>query len=398
MAKYLPNFGWDTRVLTVDENFHKEPPDPALASLLPPHIAVERISALPYGLTRLLGVGDLSLRAMPFLPGALRRSIHQFTPQVIFMTGWPFYQMLLSHMIKAHWNIPVVLDFQDPWVSNEGALRKPWSKGGLAHRLAVALEPMAVQHAGWITSVSERQNNEMADRYPFIDRNRMTAIPIGGDPEDFSVLRDERPQERQSNRFIFRYVGTALPRATSLFRSLFRALALCGARNPGIRDRVRLELVGTSNQASGEVAYQVTQLAAEAGVSDLVVEKPARVPYLDALRLLATADATLMVGSDEPHYTASKIYPCLMANRPFLSIFHRESSAHQILTDAGGGLALAFDSDKASAELENAIADAIELIVSAPNSLGPIDPDSYCDFTAAAVAKQFADVFEMACN
>ena len=394
MAKYLPDFGWDTRVLAVDETFHKEPPDPALATLVPHHVTVERIRALPYALTCPLGVGDLALRAMPFLPGALRKSIREFAPEVIFMTGWPFYQMLLTGSIQARWNIPVILDFQDPWVSNEGALRQPWSKGGLAHRLAVALEPKAVRQAAWITSVSERQNDDMAERYPFIDRDRMTALPIGGDPEDFIALRDEGRDAEQSSRFIFRYVGTALPRSAKLFSCLFRALAVCRSRNPGLQDRLRFELVGTSNQAKDETGYQVAHLAAEAGVSDLVVEKPARVPYLDALRLLATADATFMIGSDEPHYTASKIYPCLMAARPFLSIFHRESSAHSILRKAGGGIALAFGDERDLDLLVPSAAQAIETIASGSAGIGKIDPASYTDFTARAIAGRYAHIFE----
>jgi len=144
LAQYLPDFGWNTRVLTVDETFSKEPSDAAIATLVPRHVAVERFRALPYAPLRPPGVGDLALRSMPFLPGALRKSIREFAPEVVFMAGGPFCQMPFTRSLNARWNIPVVLDFRDPWVSNGGALQQVWSKGGLAHRMAVAFEPTAV--------------------------------------------------------------------------------------------------------------------------------------------------------------------------------------------------------------------------------------------------------------
>jgi hypothetical protein len=127
-----------------------------------------------------------------------------------------------------------------------------------------------------------------------------------------------------------------------------------------------------------------------------VTEEPARVPFLDALRILATTDAVLMIGSDEPHYTASKIYPGLMCRRPFLSIFHRTSSSHEILTRAGGGLAFAFDTPNELETLVPAIANGLERLASDPDALGKADPTAYAPFTAHAIAGQFATVFERA--
>ena len=46
-------------------------------------------------------------------------------------------------------------------------------------------------------------------------------------------------------------------------------------------------------------------------------------PYLEAIGVLARSDGITLIGSDEPHYTPSKIYPGLMAGRPFISLFHR---------------------------------------------------------------------------
>jgi hypothetical protein len=313
------------------------------------------------------------------------------------ITGSPYYPMLLAGWIKRRWNIPVVLDFQDPWVSNEGKTRSPWSKGGLSHRLGVWLEPRALKGASFITSVSAVQNAEMNSRYPWMPSSMFSAIPIGGDPEDFSALREGQvEQDQQKSTITLSYVGTALPRSAPLLRTLFRGLALLRERRPELAGRLHLRFVGTSNQPNEREMRRVSPIAEEAGVSDLVTEEPARVPFLNALQILANTSAVMMIGSDEPHYTASKIYPGMMSGRPFLSIFHRQSSAHAILSTAGGGCALAFEGQEELAALVPTVAEALERIASDPGSLGKIDVAAYAPYTARAIAGRYARLFDQA--
>lgn len=404
LARYLPAHGWQPRILTIDQRYHKEPADPGLAALVPGHVDVVRIGAIPYRFTRRLGIGDLGLRSMLHVAKALDRQCAAFKPDLVFITGWPFYPMLFANRIAKRFGVPVVLDFQDPWVSAEGATRGQLSKGGLAHRLSCALEPLAVRPAAWITSVSDIQNDDMAVRYPWLDKARMTAIPIGGDPEDFDALRAGPPADPtirlDPTMLNFCYVGTFLPRAGEVVRALFKGAALFRAEHPALAARVRFVFVGTSNQPAGaavdQSSHRVAPIAAEEGVADMVEEHPPRVPFLEALSLQANAHAILMLGSDEPHYTASKIYPGMMSGRPFLSIFHKASSAHRILSQAGGGVALSFADQTELDAQPRAIAEALERLAKAPESVGTVDPQAYATVTADAVSQRFASVFEQA--
>ena len=409
LARYLPAHGWCPRILTIDQRYHNEPADPGLAALVPDHVDVVRIGAIPYRFTRRLGIGDLGLRSMWHVRQALDRECAAFKPDVVFITGWPFYPMLFASRIAKRLDVPVVLDFQDPWVSAEGATRPKLSKGGLAHRLSCALEPLAVRPASWITSVSDIQNNDMAARYPWFDRTRMTAIPIGGDPEDFDALRAGPPADptiRLDPAMLnFCYVGTFLPRAGEVVRALFKGAALFRNEHPELAARVRFVFVGTSNQPAGAAvvsfsdgpsSHRVAPIAADEGVADMVEEHPPRVPFLEALSLQANAHAILMLGSDEPHYTASKIYPGMMSGRPFLSIFHQASSAHRILSQAGGGVALCFaDLGELGTQI-SAIAAALALLAGDAAKLGRVEPQAYAQQTASAVSERFARVFEQA--
>src|SRR5207302_1791874 len=113
----------------------------------------------------------------------------------VLITGSPYYPMLLAPEIRRRFRVPVVLDFQDPWVSAWGAAQPRFSRAGLVYRAAAILEPRALHGADFVTSVSENQNAEMAARYRWLDASRMAAIPIGGDPDDFAALRSGSAQE-----------------------------------------------------------------------------------------------------------------------------------------------------------------------------------------------------------
>ncbi len=121
-------------------------------------------------------------------------------------------------------------------------------------------------------------------------------------------------------------------------------------------------------------------------------------PYLDALSLLANSDVLLLIGSDEPHYTASKIYPALLSHRPYLSFFHAASSAHRILTAAGGGRAIAFETSKELDASTPKLAQALHALASAPDAVGTVLRAALEPYKAAAIAGQFARIFNRVCE
>lgn len=398
LAKYLPASGWTPVVVCVDEAHHEEQLDPALAALVPTSIEVAKTGAVPVGLTRYIGVGDIGLRAWPHLQRTVAAVIERRPIGVVLITGAPYYPMLLAPQIRSQFGVPVVLDFQDPWVSAWGATQPTVSKAGLAHRLARLLEPLALRGADYVTSVSDVQNAEMAARYPWLDSSRMAAIPIGGDRDDFEAMRAWSATAGQGGLepgcVHLSYVGTFLPRSGPLLRALFRAFAKLRSAEPELAARIRLNFVGTSNRPNDDTSYRVRPIAEEVGVAEAVREIPRRIPFLQALKVLVQSDGLLLIGSDEPHYTASKIYPALMSGRPFLSLFHCASSAHEILSASGGGRALAFATADELAGLEAALGEGLHNLALYPEQFGRPDPAAYAPFEARNIARCFADIFD----
>lgn len=399
MAKHLPAFGWDPTIVRVQPEFYTERLDHGLSSLVPDTVKQVHTAALPTSVMRRFGIGDIGLRALPYLARAIRDTITHEKTDLVFLTGSPFYPLLLSAFIKRHFDVPVVADLQDPWVSKFGDAQPFFSKRRFSNRIAKLFEPIALKHADAVTSVSDVQNSELRARYSFLSDIPMRGIPIGGDPEDFRALRDKPPQtpllELDSRHINLNYVGTFLPRAKPLARMVFKGLRRLVNEHSGLAEKLRLNFVGTSNQPADVKDTPVSRLAAEEGVGHLVTEVPRRVDFLEALFLLSSADGLLMIGSDEPHYTASKIYPNLMAHRPYLSFFHAQSSSHEILSAAKGGVCLSFQSLEELGAMEQAVADGLKRLALEPSSFAPVDQSLYHDYTAQAVAGQYADLFDL---
>lgn len=394
LARHLPLHGWHPRVLCVDERFHEQASDPALASLLPDDLDIIKVAAVDASVTRPFGLGEISLRAFRQLHAAVHGELRRKAVDVVLITGSPYYPMLLSAGIKRA-GIPVVLDFQDPWVSNWGASQPLFSKSGLSHWLATRLEPRAVFSADFITSVSEQQNMQMRQRYPQLHGEQFAAIPIGGDPSDFDALRrvsgeiDTGMLDRSKINMSF--VGTFMPRSGPLMQAFLKGVAKFRETFPDIARQVRFNFIGTGNH-SGATERRVTEIARDVRVADLVFEVPQRIAFSRAMSALAQSDAVLLIGSDEPHYTASKIYPGLMCGRPFLSLFHKLSSSHAILQNAGGGAALAYDPDGVS-HIGDEVCAALVRLVQNPQAFGKVNRKAFISFEASAIAGQFAAIF-----
>lgn len=395
LAKHLPTAGWRPHILAVHEDYYDQPPDHSLAALLPSDIAITKVGAMPSGISRHAGLSDIGLRAYATLGRAIDALLRRRAADIVMITGSPYYPMLLAPHIRRTFGIPVMLDFQDPWVSRWGETQPKFSKSGAAHVLASYLEPIALKGAAFVTSVSERQNDELRARYSWLDPTRMAAIPIGGDADDFRLARVRRKQGPDADSaFTFCYTGTIWPAVMPTLKLLLRSLARVRDKTPSVFARLRFRFVGTTANPNDCEGYRVMPLAAAAGVDAVIEEIPQRVNYRVALDAMSSADVNLILGSMEPHYTASKIFPILMSGTNYLSLLHRDSSAHALALRAGGGKALAFSSPAELAVLESELENTLVGLVTDPQACGALDPAAYAPFEARKIAGRFAEIFD----
>jgi hypothetical protein len=177
---------------------------------------------------------------------------------------------------------------------------------------------------------------------------------------------------------------------------LFEAVKLGLQRSPEIFGRLRMHFVGTTYAPKADGLYQVRPVAAAVGVGDYVEEHPGRVQYLDALRILLDSHALVVVGSELAHYTASKIFPYILARRPLLVLCHEASSMVRILQDSRAGELVTFSPERPATDQVEDISKRLEAVLSVPGSEPPTAWDAFERYTARSMTARLAQAFDRA--
>ena len=385
-------------MLTVAAQDYEGRIDPELAGLVPGSLEVVRSRALPVGLTRRLGVGDLGLRALPGLRRAAWQLQEAHPFDAVFITIYPTYPAVLGPMIERRFRVPFILDYQDPWVGAWGKEVGGGDGGAVDRR---------VDRRGHLRNVSNREctGGRWCDRcvgtdlsgriqangnYPMRGRGDSDRLGPGG-------RRGAREARRvrlipADGRVNICYTGTLLPLGIATLRAVLAGARALIERDPQLADRIRFYFFGTSNQTTGG-GPRVIPHARDLGVEHLVHEQPARLDYLDALDVLRQANALLYSADSERHYTPSKIFPALLANRPLLAVYRRESTAVDMLSTAApppAARVITFDDDHPVESIVGCVAESLRALIGTAGSNVRIDRAALEPWSARTLAGRLA--------
>ena len=395
-TNHLEEFGWKPIVLTVEPQYLEEEPDWEFHKLIPKSLEIIRTPALSAKWTRKFGVGDLGIRSLWHHLRSAKKICKERKIDLLFIPAPPWHPFLIGPMIKKSFKIPYILDYTDPWVSSMGEYAPLWKKSYWFRKMAIWLEPFVVRHADHIVSVSDGTNEGIRSRYPFLKPEQFTSIPLGGEASDFEAIRKNPTKNnffKENNGFFnFVYTGAMLPKAYGTLRTLFSALKKIEKDDPSLYSRIRLHFIGTT-YAVNPSKRLVTPVAEEMGLSGIIYEYPKRVPYLEASTLLKQADAILAFGSAEPHYTASKIYPCILADRPLLAIYHEASSVVDVMKETKAGEVITYSTDRPVETKIEQIASTIKKMMRAEYAKPKTNWQAFEKYSARNMTKRLVDVF-----
>ena len=399
---YLAANGWEVAVLAVDPGQAAAPVDPWLAEGLPGNVLVDRVKALGLAWGKLPGLGTLAFRAM----GALQRRGDTLLGSggfgLVYFSTTQFPVHLLGPRWLRRFGVPFAMDYQDPWVNEyyrgHPDVRPPGGrlKYGLADRLNLWMEPRVLHHCSGITSVSPEYPRQLRSRYRFLRPDwPVEVLPFPGDERDLNRVHTDGTRQSvfvpdDGNRH-WVYVGRGGEDMHCALRGLFWALRKQERSGPGFLKNLRLHFIGTSYAAAGCGRKTVEPLAAEYALASVVQERPDRIPYSQALRCLLDAEALIVPGSDDPGYTASKIYPYILARKPLLAVFHEQSSVVEILRKTRAGTVVPFRPEQAPEDIAGRILATGWL----PNPLSPqTNWAEFEPYTARAMTARLCRFFE----
>lgn len=343
-AKYLPQFGWRPTVLTVTPTGYYAQ-DPTLLDELPPGVRIERVGSLdPNVLFRKRGTVRLPNEAVRrtlsfasdllFIPDnkigwrrkAVARASELFAKerfQVVFSTAPPFTDHLVGLDLREKFNVPLVVDYRDPWRDYpHKSFPTPWH----AWR-NTRLEKRVLKRASGIVVTNRRVKELMIKRYKFLEYNDITILPQGYDPADFGpATAPAAPGAgagRNDGKFRITHAGVFYGGPGP--RKMLEAIARLRAADTEAFAAIELHLVGV-------LQAEYARLIAKLGLGEKVKVR-GYLGHLDCVREIRSSDV-LWLTLDNDRQSPGKLYEYLGARKPILASVP-PGFVEQTLEDAG---------------------------------------------------------------
>lgn len=400
---YFAESGWEPLVLHINPDEQEGLKDPSLILSVPPSTRTYQARGVRRGATEWFGLTSVGWRSLVGLQRDGARIIEAERPDVVFFSTTMFVTTVLGRLWHERFGVPYIVDYQDPWVDDyydRSGVKPPggWLKYRASRAIARTLEPQVMRSVSHIISVSPAYADSLRVRYAYLRAEQFTVLPFGAPEADFEMLQQLRIRDGLFDAFDGKqhwvYAGAAGAMMTPALRLLFSALAKI--RNESSREwrDVHLHFVGTSYAPQDKAVETVRPIAVECGVGDVVTETTARLPYFEALKAITEATALVVIGSDSASYSASKLYPYVLARRPMLSVLHAESPAVRILRAIGAGEVVEFDPRDPAASL-SITCEALENLrrAAAKNQPPRIDREQFSQHTAREMTRRLCAVF-----
>ncbi len=347
MTKYLAHAGWQSTVLTVDQEdlplgTDLEIPPSAVhrvrqmadvksvARLFVRARGVERQEQLVPGArtnSQLLWRLGLLYRNVVCFPDpqvgwlfpAAREGVRlarQLRPDIIFSSSFPNTSHLVGAWVSFRTGIPWVAELRDPWTDNHNYRRMP-----VLRSVERVLERLVLGRAVALVTVSERWAETLKTRFA----KPVSVVPNGYDPADYPETVE------RGSTFTLVYTGTYYNGKQDV-GPLFGAVAALSRSGQITPETFRIRFVGHYLRA-------ITAQAESASVLPFVSVEPP-VTYLESLKLQRGASALLLFDWGDPQekgcYTA-KIYEYIGARRPILSIGPHDTVVADLLRTTSAG-------------------------------------------------------------
>lgn len=398
LLRHAASSGWRAEVLAVDAADVVGPIDPWLKEQLPAGVPVHRVRAWHIKGWGLNGLAQRSVWPL-YRKGNELLASGRF--DLVFFSSTEFALHVLGPLWKRKFGVPFCMDYQDPWVNDYYRLHPDvMPPGGLfkyaiADRLHRAMEGFVVPACSGFLAVSQNYLTDLGRRYGSeVTDKPMLVRPFPAEPAELDAFTGQISKAGATGAALtWRYVGRGGPdmaRAASAFFLAWRQAVGEGALTS---TSVHFEASGTSYAAAGQGAKTFEPLVAGTGIASQVRENTDRIGYSEMMLKLVESDALVVFGSDDPTYTASKIYPYLLASKPLLAIFHESSSVVRLMREVGGGVCVTFNERTALEALAAKIGEAWFSWDRHCHEVR-LDPIAFAPYTAHSQAKEMRKWFD----
>lgn len=355
-VKYLPEFGWEPVVLTVDEGDYPAR-DESLLKEIPSSLKVYRTSILePYKFYRkvtgkapgsAVDVNNIPkkgekkkiseaiaefVRATFFIPDArvgwllnavneAKQIIKREQIEAIYSSSPPYTCAVIARNLHRATSLPWVAGFRDPWT---GFLSTP-KRWILPRMLDEYLERTCFEEATRVEVAWRGILMDLHAKYPEVPVEKVVHLPNGFDSTDFPSVEYKRNQ-----KWTITYAGS-----------------MYGVRNPKTFLQAVANLIHTKQidpekiclKFIGRFGAEILEMFQEPTVAQCI-ETISYLPHGESIKHLMTSDSLLLVvdeyaGGEE--IVPGKVFEYIGAGRPIIAIAH-EGAIAELLRETRTGL------------------------------------------------------------
>lgn len=398
---YFYECGWEPTVVTVNPDYTDLPTDALLIENIPSDVKIYRVKAFSKKWTSKFGLGSIALRSLWFYKQKVNQLLKAEKFDLIYFSTTQFPALILGAYWKKKFKIPYVIDMQDPWFStyyeDQPKAEKP-AKYWFSHRLDKYLEPVAIKNADGLISVSQGYLDTLNERYPMLKSVPQQVITFGAYQEDFDLVQKkwrafELPFQKNENLIHVLYIGRGGYDMKDAVTLLFDGFKKGLIHQYDDFKNLRFHFIGTSYAPAGTGIKTIQPIADEMGISEYVEEQTDRIPFYQGIFTLLNADGLLVIGSNDQQYTASKIYPYILARKPLLAFLHKQSSAAKIIQECGAGKTISINEEPATEKVRI----ALYSLRSTQHSL-ETNWNKFEKYSARNLTKQQCDLFDKILN
>ena len=355
-VKYLPDFGWQPVVLTVQDGDYPAR-DESLLAEIPQHTIVYRTKIFePYRLYRKLtgkaanapvdvenipqGGKKKSLteslaefvRSTFFIPDARigwypyavpqgLKIIKEQNIEAIYSSSPPYTTSVIARKLHRATRIPWVAGFRDPWT---GFLSTP-DRWFIPRAIDERLERAVFNDSNAVEGAWRGILKDVIGKVPGVDQKKLVYHPNGFDHEDYPSLK-----LKKNRRFTVTYTGSMYgKRNPKTFLQSVEGLVNDGKVDPR---KIHLKFIG-------RFGSEVREMLERSSIHDSI-EVISYLPHSESVVALLRSDALLLIvdeadGSDE--IVPGKVFEYIGAQRPIIALAP-EGAIAGILRETRSGL------------------------------------------------------------
>lgn len=357
-VKYLPEFGWNSIILTVDASAYDIVDYEVNSNATNNNNCIVYRTAAPnphkvqrqYKLTKHGGLAEVGVKHKNKKRGPIARLLRYYTAipdtrigwlpmavlkglsiikrhkiDVIISTSYPYTSHLIGSILKRLTSKPWIADFRDPWA--EYAFLYP---NTTFHRMVAEIfESNVVENANYIITNTLEAQNRFRQRYP-TNAAKITSITNGFDKEDFTSIDEALFKEYSiSEDFTIVHSGTLYPEEDRRHpKSFLQALSELFQDVPTLKEKIKVRFIGHIH-FKVNLSYWINYFDLDSNI-----EVVGYVSHNQCVQELISAQLLLLI-----HHTAeplpflhstipAKTYEYLGAKKPILCL-----SSHYLIKD-----------------------------------------------------------------